>query len=52
MIGGGLPLQVVAVETEMRQLLVEVERERRTMEGKLAKLSQAFHELQHDIKPK
>ena len=45
-------MQVVAVETEMRQLLVEVEGERRAMESKLAKLSQAFHELQHDVAPK
>ena len=33
----------------MRELLVEVSREKKSTEEKIQKLSRAFHELQHDI---
>jgi len=39
-------LQVVAMETEMRELLVEIAAEKKVMEEKMQKLSTVFHELQ------
>ena len=38
-------IQVLAVEEEMRELLKEMAAEKRNMETKLQKLSQAFQEL-------
>ena len=38
-------IQVLAVEEEMRELLKEMAAEKRKMETKLQKLSQAFQEL-------
>ena len=42
-------VQVCAVEGEMRELLSEVTREKRAMEGRVQRLSLALHKLQQDI---
>ena len=46
---GVVCLQVGSVEAEMRDLLSEVSREKRAMEGKVRKLSLALQELQQDV---
>ena len=43
------PPQVMAVENEMRELLTEVEGEKKGMEQKFQKLSKAFKELQDQL---
>ena len=45
----GCRLQVAAVEAEMRELLIENESNKRTMEERVKKLNHAFSELQQGV---
>ena len=42
-------MQIESVEKEMRELLHEVAKERKSMEAKFLKLSTVMHDLQHDM---
>ena len=42
-------VQVGEVEREMRELLVEVGKEKRAMEARAQRLSLALHQLQEDL---